>query len=84
MAKHMTMLAASNNVFQRVAVCFPHGSGVKSSSANAGAAGSSPGAGRSLGGGNGNLLQYSCLGNPMDRGAWRATVQEVAEELDTT
>ena len=34
---------------------------------------------RSPGGGNGNLLQYSCLENPMDRGAWRATVQGVAE-----
>ena len=35
--------------------------------------GSIPGSGRSLGGGNGNILQYSCLGNPMDRGAWQAT-----------
>ena len=33
-----------------------------------------PELGRSLGGGNGNLLQFSCLKNPMDRGAWRATV----------
>ena len=33
-----------------------------------------PGVGRSPGGGNGNLLQYSCLGNPMDRGSWQATV----------
>jgi len=37
------------------------------------------GLGRSPGGGNGNLLQYSCLEIPMDRGAWRATVQRVAE-----
>ena len=37
-----------------------------------------PGLGRSLGEGNGNLLQYSCLGNPMDRGAWRTTVYGVA------
>ena len=36
-----------------------------------------PGSGRSPGGGNGNSLQYSCLGNPMDRGAWRATVHGV-------
>ena len=42
-----------------------------------------PGLGRSPGGGNGNTLQYSCLGNPMDRGVWQATVQEVTE-LDTT
>ena len=35
-----------------------------------------------LGEGNYNPLQYSCLGNPMDRGVWRATVHEVAKELD--
>ena len=40
--------------------------------ANARDAGSIPGLGRSLGGGNGNPLQYSCLENPMDRGAWWA------------
>ena len=38
-----------------------------------------PGSGRSSGGGNGNPLQYSCLGNPMDRGAWWATVHGVAK-----
>ena len=38
-----------------------------------------PGLGRSRGGGNGNPLQYSCLENPMDRGAWWATVHRVAE-----
>ena len=43
-----------------------------------------PGSGRSPGGGNGNPLQYSCLGDPMDRGAWQATVHGVTEELDTT
>ena len=42
-----------------------------------------PGLRRSPGGGHGNPLQYSCLENPMDRGAWRATVHVVAE-LDTT
>ena len=50
--------------------------------ANAGAtgeAGSIPGWGRSLGGGNGNPLKYSCQVIPMDRGAWRATVHGVAE-----
>ena len=41
-----------------------------------------PGSGRSPGERNGNPLQYSCLGNPMDRGAWRAIVYEVAKELD--
>ena len=42
-------------------------------------AGSIPGSGRSLGEGNGNPLQYSCLENPMDRGAWEATVHGVAK-----
>ena len=42
-----------------------------------GVVGLTPGLGRSLGGGNGYPLQYSCLGNPMDRGAWRAIVHEV-------
>ena len=46
-------------------------------------AGSIPGMGRSPGGGNGNPLQYFCLENPMDRGAWQATVYGVAE-LDMT
>ena len=48
--------------------------------ANAGDAGSIPGLGRCPGGGNGNPLQYSCLGIPMDRGAWRAIVLEVTKE----
>ena len=43
-----------------------------------------PGSGRSPGEENGNPLQHSCLGNPMDRGAWQATVHEVGKELDTT
>ena len=42
-------------------------------------AGSVPGSGRSSGGGHGNPLQYSCVENPMDRQAWRATVHEVAK-----
>ena len=41
--------------------------------------GSIPGSGRSPGGGHGNLFQYSCLENPMDRGAWRATVHGVTK-----
>ena len=45
----------------------------KESTCNAGDVGLIPGLGRSCGEGNGNPLQYSCLGNPMDRGAWRAT-----------
>ena len=55
---------------------------VKNLPANAGDsrdAGLTPGSGRSPGGGNGNPLQFSCLENPVDRGAWRATVPEDAE-----
>ena len=51
---------------------------------NAGDVGLIPGLGRSPGEGNGNPSQYSCLGNPMDRGAWGATAHGVAKELDTT
>ena len=51
----------------------------KESACNAGDLGSIPGSVRSPGEGNGNPLQYSCLENPMDRGAWRATVHGVAE-----
>ena len=57
-------------------------SAVKNLPANArdaGDMGSIPDSGRSPGGGNGNPLQYSCLENPKDRGAWRATVHEVAK-----
>jgi len=43
-----------------------------------------PGLGRSPGEGNNNPLQYSCLENPMDRGAWQATVHREAKELNTT
>ena len=43
-----------------------------------------PGLGRSPGEGNGNPILYCCLGNPMDRGAWRALVPGAAEELDLT
>ena len=56
-------------------------------SANAGDAGdlgSIPGLGRSPGEGNGNPLQYFCLQNPMDRGAWKAKDHRVAKESDTT
>jgi len=52
--------------------------------ANAGDAGSIPGLGRSPGEGNGSPLQYSCLENPMDRGAWWVTVHEITKESDMT
>ena len=58
---------------------FPHGSGSKVSSCNAGDVGSIPGSGRSSEEGNGNPLQYSCLENSMDRGAWWATVHGIAQ-----
>ena len=62
-------------------VDFP-GAGVENLPANAGDTGDLdliPGLGRSPGEGNGNPLQYSCLENPMDRGAWQATVHQLQE-----
>ena len=58
---------------------FPGGSAVKASAWNAGDPGSIPGSGRSPGEGNGNPLQYSCLENPMEGGAWWATVHGVTK-----
>ena len=55
---------------------------VKNPPANTGDMGSIPGSGRSPGEGNGNPLQYSCQGHPMDRGAWQATVHRVTRESD--
>ena len=60
-------------------MCNSGGSEVKVSARNAGDLGSIPGSGRSPGEGNGNPLQYSCLENPMDGGAWWATVHGVAK-----
>ena len=60
-------------------MCFPGGSDGKESACNAGDMGFIPGSGRSPGGGNSNPLQYSCLDNPMDRGAWWATVHGVTK-----
>ena len=56
----------------------PHSSVGKKSACNAGEPGSIPRLGRSSGEGNDSPLQYSCLKNPMDRGAWQATVRRVA------
>ena len=66
---------------------FAGGSVVKNTPANAGDTGDMnliPRLGRSPGGGNGNPLQYSCLKNSMDRGAWQATVHRVTKESDTS
>ena len=58
---------------------FPGGSDGKESACNAGDPGSIPGLERSPGEGNGTPLQYSCLENPMDGGAWQATVHGIIE-----
>ena len=58
---------------------FPRCLRVKKTASNAGDAGFISGLGRSSGEGNGNPLQYSCLGNPVDRGTWWATVHAIAE-----
>ena len=63
---------------------FPGGSAGRESPCNEGDLDLIPGLGRSPGEWNGYLLQYSCLENPMDRGAWKATVHRVNTELDMT
>ena len=63
----------------RASLGFPGGTVVKSLPANAGDAGLIPESGRSPGGGDSNLFQYSCLENPMNGEAWWATVHEVVE-----
>ena len=65
------------NVVNRVD--FPGGSVVKNPPASGRDVGFIPGLGRSPGGGNGNPLQYSCLGNLMGRGTWQGTVHGIAE-----
>ena len=62
---------------------FPHSSAGKESACNGGDPGLIPGLGRSPGEGNGNPLQYSCLENPMDKVAWRATVHGVSRVRPT-
>ena len=58
---------------------FPGSSGGKESACNVGDPGLIPGPGKSSGEGNGNPLQYSCLDNPVDGGAWQATVHGVSK-----
>ena len=79
MTKHNTYLKSLLNLSG-----FPGGSAVKNRLANSGDAGLIPGSGRSPGGGHDNPLQYSCLENPMDRGAWWAIVHEVTKGSDMT
>ena len=75
------------NKFESKSWGFPGGSVVNNPPASVGEERDAvliPGLERSPGVGNGNPLQYSCLGNPMDRGAWWATVPGLTEELDMT
>ena len=78
----VTGLLSKSLVSIRIQKGFPDGSAGKESACNKGDTGdtsSIPGSGRSPEEGNGNPLQYSCLGKCMDRGAWQATVQRVAK-----
>ena len=68
----------------RTSLGFPGSAVVKNPLANTGDVGLIPGLERSPGGENNKPLQYSCLGNPMDRGSWQAIVHGVAKESDTT
>ena len=70
MATHSSILAPAKKRGSKKYLDFPGGSDGKASACNVGDLGSIPGPERSPGEGNGNPLQYSCLENPMDRGAW--------------
>ena len=76
--EHRAELPVSHSSFP-LASCFTHG---KESTCDAGDAGSNPGSGRCSEGLNGNPLQYSCLGNPLDRGAWLSAGHGVAKESE--
>ena len=78
-AQSWTRLSDFTFTFHTDILGFPGGSLVKNPPANAGDVGLTLGLGRYTGEGNGNPLQYSCLGNPMDRGAWQATDHRVAK-----
>ena len=73
--KHSPILFLANH-------SFPGGSVVRNPPANVGDMGSIPGLGRSPGGGNDKPSQYSCLENPMEKGAWQDTVHGVAKKSD--
>ena len=74
---HITRISLKTTTILLLSV--PGGSDANASACNAGDLGSVPESGRSPGEGNGNPLQYSCLENPMDRGAWWAIVHGVAK-----
>ena len=74
---HYAQLPGENFSYKASGCSFPCSLVGKGSACNAGDSGWIPGSERSLGEGNGNLLQYSCLENPIDRGTWQATVYGV-------
>ena len=77
MVRHFSERHVKKQISFIIIMSFSGGSVVKNSLANAGDLGSNHGSRRCPGEGNGNPLQYFCLGNPMDRGAWKATVHGV-------
>ena len=79
LSKQILVLAFIDLNFLQFFRDFPGGSDSKASAYNVGDLGSIPGSGRSSGEGNGNPLQYSYLENPMDGGAWQATVDGVTK-----
>ena len=80
----LALLVTFLKIFACVSLGFPGGSGGRESACNAGGPGLIPRSGRSPGGEYGNPLQYSCLENPMVRGAWQATVHEVSKSQTLT
>ena len=78
-ACNKSRVGAVNLISFILPMSFPNGSNGKESACSAGDPGSVPGLRRSPGEGNGNPLQYSCLENPMDRGAWRVTLHGIAK-----
>ena len=83
-SKHRAAVSASCYHSAKKLRGFPGGSVVKNKKTPPANVGSIPGLGRVPGEGNGTPLQYSCLGNPTDRGTWRATVHGVAKESNTS
>ena len=75
--EHICKAEIESGINVKLRLGFPGGLDGKQSPCNVGDLGSIPGSGRSPGGGNDNPLQYSRLEDPMDRGAWRATVHGV-------
>ena len=84
MVRHFSERNVKKQISFMIIMSFSGGSVVKNSLANAGDLGSIPGSRRSPGEGNGNPLQYSCLGSPMYRGVWKATAHGEAKESETT